>query len=185
MEQLDSRARLPHTLGCRRRVRVDIDDRLGKVPRCFLRQVVPDTARDEAVFIAAQEFPGIGTSLWMRCPIGIAFQGNRGHADVRSCSEPLFQLIIFRLAFSQSKPPTVIMDHDADMIRIVEGCCAALERGLVEIPFRRSELPDELRKVAPVFLVASLPALGGEVILVPTLELRWWRQRNLAGLLVV
>jgi hypothetical protein len=136
-------------------VRVDIDDRLGKVPRCFLRQIVPDTARDEAVFIAAREFPGIGTGLWMRCPIGIAFQRNRGHADVRSFSEPLFQLIIFRLAFSQPEPPAVIVDHDADMIRVVEGRGAAREGGLVEVPFRRSDLPDELCKVAPVSLVAG------------------------------
>src|SRR5207237_10820083 len=155
----------PNTLGGRRRVRFDIDNRLGKVPRCFLRQIVPDTARDEAVFIAAREFPGIGTGLWMRCPIGISFQRNRGHADVRSCSEPLFQLIIFRLAFSQSKPPTVIMDHDADMIRIVESRSAALEGGIVEVPFRRSDLPDEPRKVAPASFVAGPAAIGGAVIL--------------------
>ncbi len=119
----------------------------------------------------------------MRCPIGIAFQGNRGHADVRSFSEPLFQLIIFRLAFSQPEPPAVIVDHDADVIRVVEGRGAALEGGLVEVPFRRSDLPDELRKVAPVFVVADPAAFGGEVILVPPLQLSLWRQRHLAGLL--
>ena len=75
------------------------------------------------------------------------------------------------------------MDHDADMIRIVEGRGAALERGLVEVPLWRSELPDEPGKVVPVFLVAGPAAFGGKIILVPPLELSLWRQRHLAGLL--
>jgi hypothetical protein len=41
------------------------------------------------------------------------------------------------------------MDHDADVIRIVEGRCAAIERRIIELPLRRSELPDELRKIVP------------------------------------
>jgi hypothetical protein len=57
---------------------------------------------------------------------------------------------ILRLAFSESEPPTVVMDDDADVIRVVEGCRAAVERGLVEVPLGRSELPDELRDVEEV-----------------------------------
>src|SRR6516225_12015259 len=60
---------------------------------------------------------------------------------------------------------------------------AALEGGIVEGPFGRGELPDEPGKVAPVSLVAGPAAFGGEVILVPPLELRLWRQRHLASLL--
>ena len=69
------------------------------------------------------------------------------------------------------------------MIRVLEGRCAAIERGIVEVPFWRSDLPNELCKVVPVFIVAGPAALGGEVILVPPLELRLWWQRHLAGLL--
>src|SRR2546423_12449398 len=105
-------------------VSVDIDDSLGKGLRSFLRQIVPDAARDDPVRISAREFPGIGTGVRVWCTIGIAFKSNSGHGDVRTFSEPLFQLVIFRLAFSQSEPPAIIMDHDADMIRIVEGRCA-------------------------------------------------------------
>jgi hypothetical protein len=43
------------------------------------------------------------------------------------------------------------------VIRIVERRRAAIERGVVEIPFRRGELPDQLGKVAPVFVVAGRP----------------------------
>src|SRR6266566_1273902 len=163
--------------------RVDIDDSLGEGLRCFLRQIVPDTARDDPMLIFAREFAGIDTGVRVWCPISIAFQRHGGHGDGRSLGESLFQLVIFRLAISQSQPPAIIMDHDADMIRIVEGCCAALKRGIVEVPLWRSELPHELRKVVPVSLVAGPAAFGGKVILVPPLEFSLWWQRHLAGLL--
>ena len=40
---------------------VDVDDGLGKGLRRFLRQVVPDAARDDTVLILAREFLRIGT----------------------------------------------------------------------------------------------------------------------------
>ncbi len=67
------------------------------------------------------------------------------------------------LALSQAEPPAVIMDHDADMIRVVEGGCAPIERGIIEVPLRRSELPNELRKIAPVFVVAGPAAFRGKI----------------------
>ena len=144
---------------------------------------MPNAARDDPVRIVAREFPGIGTGVRVWCPIGIAFQRNRGHGDVRTRGEPLFQLIVVRFAFSQSEPPAIIMDYDADVIRVIEGRGAAFERGIIEVPFRRSALPDELGKVVPVLLVAGPAAFGGKIILVPPLELSLWRQRHLAGLL--
>src|SRR5260370_34033061 len=101
--------------------------------------------------------------------MAISLKSNAGSCDVRTFSEPLFQLVIFRLAFSQSEPPAIIMDHDADMIRIVEGRCAAIERGIVEVPFWRSDLPNELSKVVPGCIVANPAAFRGKIILVPPL----------------
>ena len=69
------------------------------------------------------------------------------------------------------------------MIRIVEGRRAAIERGVIEGPLRRRELPDELGKIVRVFLVAGPAALGGEIVLVPPFELGLRRQRHLAGFL--
>ena len=83
----------------------------------------------------------------------------------------------------QAEPPAVIVDHDGDVIRIVESRRAAIERGVVEVPLRRSELPDQLRKVVPVFVVAGAAAFGGEIKLVPPLQLGLRRQRHLAGFL--
>jgi hypothetical protein len=82
----------------------------------------------------------------------MAFQRHCGHGDGRTFSEPLFQLIIVRLVFGQSEPPAIIKDHDADMIRVLEGRGAALERGIIEVPLRRSDLPNELRKQAHLIL---------------------------------
>ena len=41
-----------------------------------------------------------------------------------------------------------------------------IERGAIEIPFRRRLLPDELRKVVPVFVVAGAAAFRGKIILI-------------------
>ena len=163
----------------RRSIAVNLEDRFGKGLRGFLRQIVPDAARDDPMRIFARELLGIRTGVRVRRPIGIPFQGNGGHSNDRSFGQPLFEIVILRLAFRQAEPPAVIMDHNADMIRIVEGRRGTLERGLIEGPLRRGELPDELGKVAPVLLVASLSALGGEIKLVPPCELGLGRQRQL------
>ena len=111
-----------------------------------------DATLDDPVRISAREFADVGTGVRVRCAIGMAFQRHCGHGDGRTFSEPLFQLIIVRLVFGQSEPPAIIKDHNADVIRVVEGLGAAREGGLVEVPLWRGELPDELRKQAHFIL---------------------------------
>ena len=117
-----------------RSIPIDVEDRLGKGLRRFLRQIVPDAARDHPVRIWAREFLGIGTGVRVRRPIGIPFQGDGGHGDDRTLGQPLFQGVVLRLAFGQTQAPAIVMDHDADMIRIVEGRRGPLERGRIEVP---------------------------------------------------
>ena len=69
------------------------------------------------------------------------------------------------------------------MIRIVQGRGTAIEHRVIEVPLRRCDLPDKLRKVVPVFVVARPAAFGGKVILVPPLKLGLRGQRDLAGFL--
>src|ERR1700733_13056772 len=67
-----------------------------------------------------------------------------------------------------------------------QGCRSppsAIERGVVEGPFGRGLPPDGLRKVAPDLVVADQAALGGEIELIPPLELGRRRQGRLAGFL--
>jgi hypothetical protein len=62
----------------------------------------------------------------MRRAVSIAFGRNGGHADRRGFRQPLFEVVIFRLALGQAESPAVIMDHDSDVIRVVEGRGAAI-----------------------------------------------------------
>ena len=102
-------------------------------------------------------------------------------SDDGASSQALFQLVVLRLAVRQAEPPAIIVDHDADMVRIVEGCRAALECRILEVPPWRSYAPDELGKVVCILFIAGSSALRGEVVLVPPLELgRGW-QGHLAG----
>ena len=98
-----------------------LDGRFGKGLWRFLRQIMPDAAFDDPVRIFAGEFLGIGAGIGVRCTVGIAFKGDGGHSDDRHFGKPLFQIVIFRLALSQAEPPAVIVDHDADVVRVVEG----------------------------------------------------------------
>jgi hypothetical protein len=51
----------------------------------------------------------------------------------------------------------------------------------LQVPLlRRRQLPNKLRKVVPVFVVARPAAFRGEIVLVPPLQLGGWRQWRLA-----
>src|SRR3954469_15302841 len=131
------------------------------------------------VCVFAREFPGVSTSVRMRRAVGITLKCDGGNGDYGSRSQPPFKLVILRLAFGQSKPPAVVVDDDLYVVGVVEGGRATVERCVVEAPFRRSELPDELVKVTPVFFVAGTAALRREVKLVPPFEFGLRRQRHL------
>src|SRR5580698_3432178 len=49
------------------------------------------------------------------------------------------------------------------------------------MPFRRSGLPNELREIVAVFVVACKTTICGKVKLIPPCELSFWRQWVLAG----
>jgi hypothetical protein len=68
--------------------------------------------------------------------VGIAFQSNGGDSDDRGFGQPPFQIVVPGLALSQREPPPVVMDHDGDVIRIVEGRGTAIERRIIELPLR-------------------------------------------------
>jgi hypothetical protein len=146
---LDQRAPSRHdnaNAGERRLDFGDVDDRLGKGLWGFLRQVVPHAARDEPMLIFTREFAAISPGFRMGRAIGVAFEGDGGRGDAPTFGEPLFQIVIFRLASGQSEPPAIIVDHDRDMIRVFERRRRAIERGVIEVPLRRRELPISFAK---------------------------------------
>src|SRR5262249_61183306 len=99
--------------------------------------------------------------------VGVALECDCRDRNFRSLRKPPFQIVVFCIAFGEAEPPAVIMNDDRDVIRIVKGGGAAVERGIVEVPFRRSELPDQFGKIAPVFVVTVAAAIGSEIKLVP------------------
>jgi hypothetical protein len=146
-------------------VTIDFDNSFGKGLRGFLRQIVTD-ALDDAVRAFARELPGIrGAVRGRRNAIGITIQGNRGHCDDRTCGKSLFEIVVLWVSFCQAQPPAVIMDHDADVVRVVEGRCGAIERGLIEVPFRGIGLPDEFGQIASVCVQTSLSWLQSDLLL--------------------
>ena len=137
------RSRPPISL--RRRRRRPLEQRPAGLPVA----VVPDAAGDIPVRILAREFLRVGAGIQMRRAVGVTFKRNGGDGDDRACGQALFQVVIFGLAFSEIEPPSIIVDHDVDMIRIIEGRGAAIKHGVIKRPLGRSELPDQLRKLAP------------------------------------
>ena len=68
--------------------------------------------------------------------VGIALEGDGRHGDHRSVGEASLQLKVFALRRRPADPPAIVVDHDRDVIRIIERCCAAVEGRLIEIPLR-------------------------------------------------
>jgi hypothetical protein len=82
---------------------------------------VANTTVEISVRIFAAEFRGIRTGIRMRRAVGIAFQGNVGHGDDGSFGKPVFQVIVFRIAFSQSEPPPVMRGFGSNFKKRQDG----------------------------------------------------------------
>ena len=130
-----------------------------------------------------ENFAAYAGRIRMWCAVCVALERDRGHGDDGAFGEPLLQFCVPSFAVSQPESPAVVVNRDGDVIRVVEGRCAALEGRVVEVPPRRRGPPDELRKFPPVLVVSGPAALGGEVVLVPPLQLGLRGQRQLAGCL--
>src|SRR5258708_17935637 len=153
----------------------NVYERLREGLRRLLRQVVPDASGDVPVLVWPGEFVRVRLRVRMGRTVGVAFHRNGRGADDRALGQPLFEVGVFRLALGQAQPPTVVVGYDRDMIGVVERSGGAIKRGIIEIPLRRSELPDQLREVVPVFVIADPAAFGGKIKLVPPLQFGLWR----------
>src|SRR5437763_1248256 len=110
-----------------------VENCLGKSVRSFLRQVVADATGNDAVCVFAQELLRVRAGVWMRRAIRIALQRDRRDTDRWRGGEPRFHFVIPGLAVSQAKSPAIVVDHNVYVIRIVEGRCAPIECGVVEV----------------------------------------------------
>src|SRR5580658_8177486 len=109
-----------------RSIPVDFYHGLSKSLRSFLRQIVPCGSLHDLMGIFAREFFAIGGAVGGGCnSIGFTIQSDRRYADERTRSQLIFKTVIFGIAFGEAQTPAVIVDHDGDVIRVVERCRAA------------------------------------------------------------
>src|SRR4029453_14754001 len=66
-----------------------VDNSFGKGLGAFLGQVVPDTARDSAMFVWAGEFLRVGARIRVRGAVRISLERNGGHGNYRQFGKPL------------------------------------------------------------------------------------------------
>src|SRR5207253_9066882 len=140
-------------------------------------------ALNQAVLILAREFFRVRRGLRMRRAVRVTFEGDRRDADRRKLSEPCFEVVVFALALRQAESPAIVVDDDGNMIGVIKRRRAAIEGGVIEIPLRRRDLPDELREILPISFVPGAAALCCKIVLIPPLKLGVRRQRGLAGCL--
>jgi hypothetical protein len=94
----------------------------------------------------------------------------------------LLERVVFRFALRQPYPPAVVMDHNVNVIEVVKGRSGAIERGIVERPFWRSSLPDQLRELTTISFVADSTALGRKIELIPKVKIAsGFNARRLSG----
>ena len=106
-----------------------------------------------------------------------AVEGDRPDADRGLLGQAAFDLGVRRIARHQREPVPVRLDHDLDEVRIVESGGAALERGVVELPARRPQLPQQAGDAPAVPGQAGAAALAMEVVLVPEPQFVFGRLR--------
>jgi len=58
--------------------------------------------------------------------VRVALDRDGRNGDDGTFAEPLLQFGVCRFAVGQAEPPPVVVDHDLDVIRVVEGRCARL-----------------------------------------------------------
>src|SRR5262245_51158380 len=115
----------------------------------------------------------------MGCAVRVTLKGNRRRRNDRALRKPFFKPVVLGLTFSKPEPPTIIMDHNGDVIRIFESRRTSIKRSLVKVPFWGSGSPDEFCELTSKLLVAQLSAFRRKIELVPPLELSRRRQRHL------
>lgn len=72
----------------------------------------------------------------MRGSVSIAFEGDCRHGNDGEFGKALLQPVEFCLAIRQTEAPAIIVYRDPHVIRILQGCRAAIERRIVKLPLR-------------------------------------------------
>ncbi len=124
--------------------------------------------RDQPVLVRSGEEARLrGRGAGRRDAVAFAVQHDCRHRDRRPFGKLALQHVIGGVARRVTEAMAVGVDDDVDEIRIVEGVRRAVIGGVVEVPVRRPQLPQQLAQFAPVGLQPGAAAFGVEIILVP------------------
>ena len=85
--------------------------------------------------VLADEFGCVRFSVRGRT-IEIAGNGDRRYSDAWTREDFLLEVAVLRFAVGDAQSPAIIVNYDLDVIGIAERRCRALERRVVELPFR-------------------------------------------------
>src|ERR1700730_1210067 len=133
----------------------------------FLRKIMP-RARDDAMGARTGEFRRGGSAVGRGGDaVAGAVQRDGGDGNGRQRRQPALQPGIVRIAGRQAEAMAIAVDHDIDIIRVVEGRRRAREGGVVEMPVRRPLLPQDPGDLAPVGRKTCPAALELKIILIP------------------
>src|SRR4051812_7643906 len=95
---------------------------------------------------AATEFRGMSYAIGRRInAIRVAVERDGGSGDHGLHRQPSLEIGIARIALGQTVAVTIAVDHDIDVVGIVEGRCGAREGRFIELPVWRPLLPEDLR----------------------------------------
>src|SRR5690606_18834801 len=129
----------------------------------LLRQVVSNATDHIPVLIRTGELAHVTLRKRVRCAIRIAFECYRRDADRWQLRKPCFNSRQGWIARYKPESPAVVVDHDGNVIWILEGARTPVEGGIVESPSWGCESPYQTGKFSAIVRVADAPALGGEV----------------------
>ena len=135
---------------------IDIHDGLGKAPAGPLEadRATNPSVNDAVCIFARVLLLAIGRVVRiMRSAIGITFKGDRRHRVMNTEARaipPLSRSSYFPLAVDEAQSPAEIVDHDGDIVRVVETMprFAIQICAIVEGPFGGSKPPNEFPKIS-------------------------------------
>jgi len=104
---------------------------------------------------------------WRGDAVRIAVKRDGGDRNRRLRRQTPFQLGVARIAIGEAIAMAITVNHDVDIVRIIEGRGGPLEGRIVEMPVRRPLPPKYTRDLAPVGGKARPSAFDLEIILIP------------------
>jgi hypothetical protein len=110
---------------------------------------------DIAMFIRAGEPLRVSHRIRMRRPVRAALECDCRHTDAGRRCQLLLHRIVRCFTGREPQAPAIVVDRDGDMVRVVERARGSIEGRVIEGPFRRGELPNEPRELAPVLCMYS------------------------------